>query len=336
MKKPSNLFAGLLHLTLPKSIKMISRRNTLKSLALITGGAAILHKTITAAEKPKTNQFSYCLNTSTISGQKVGFLKEFEITAKAGYDGIEIWIRDLQKYLEEGGNIKDLKKYIDDLGLKVENAIGFAQWIVDDETTRNAGIEQLKKEMDLVAQIGCKRIAAPPAGAIDKPFPDLFEIGRRYKTILEIGDKTGVTPILEFWGASASLYHISQAMFIATAANHPKACILPDVYHMFRGGSGYDSLKQISGNAIEIFHFNDFVANIPREKQNDSDRVYPGDGAAPYNQIIGDLNHAGGKKIFSLELFNENYWKKDALEVATTGINKMKNLVDLAMTKILR
>ena len=120
----------------PKFMQMISRRDTLKSLALLSGGAILLPKQIIAAETAITNQFSYCLNTSTISGQKVGFLKEFEITAKAGYDGIEIWIRDLQKYLDEGGNLKDLKKYIADLGLQVENAIGFAEWIVDDEATR--------------------------------------------------------------------------------------------------------------------------------------------------------------------------------------------------------
>lgn len=313
---------------------MISRRETLRSLALITGGTIAFPKGSSGAEKVKTGQISYCLNTSTISGQKVGFWKEFEITAKAGYDGIEIWIRDLQKYLNEGGKLTDLKKYIDDLGLKVENAIGFAEWIVDDEVKRKAALEQLKKEMDLVAQIGCKRIAAPPAGAYSEHFTDLFEIGKRYKKILEIGDTTGVTPLLEFWGASASLYHISQAMFIATAANHPKACILPDVYHMFRGSSGFDSLKQISGNAIELFHFNDFVADIPREKQTDSDRVYPGDGVAPYPQIITDLYKAGGKKVFSLELFNKSYWEKDALEVAKTGLDKMKKLVEESMIKI--
>jgi sugar phosphate isomerase/epimerase len=310
---------------------MISRRDTLKSLALIAGGTIAMPQAGSGAEKVKPAEFSYCLNTSTISGQKVGFLKEFEITSKAGYDGIEFWIRDLQKYLGEGGNLKDLKKYIDDLGLKVENAIGFAEWIVDDEAKRNAAIEQLKKEMDLVAQIGCKRIAAPPAGAYSEPFQDLFEIAKRYRKILEIGDTTGVTPLLEFWGASTSLYHISQAMFIATAANHPKACILPDVYHMFRGGSGYNSLKQISGNAIEVFHFNDFVTDIPREKQTDSDRVYPGDGAAPFSQIIADLYKAGGNKVFSLELFNKNYWEKDALEAAKAGLDKMKKLVKDAM-----
>jgi len=315
---------------------MISRRDTLKSIALIAGGAALLPKQGSGAKKAKPGQFSYCLNTSTISGQKVGFLKEFEITSKAGYDGIEIWIRDLQKYLDEGGNQRDLKKHIGDLGLKVENAIGFAEWIVDDDAKRKAGIEQLRKEMDLLAQIGCKRIAAPPAGKYNEPITDWFEVAERYQKILEIGDSTGVTPQLEFWGASTSLFHISQAMFIATAANHPKACILPDVYHMFRGGSGYNSLKQISGSAIEIFHFNDFVSDIPREKQTDGDRVYPGDGAAPYKQIITDLYNTGGKKVLSLELFNKRYWEKDALEVAKTGRYKMKKLVDEAVSTVNR
>ncbi|TNF45626.1 MAG: sugar phosphate isomerase/epimerase [Bacteroidetes bacterium] len=315
---------------------MITRRDTLKSLALLGAGSLILPKTSSAAEKAKTGQFSYCLNTSTISGQKVGFLKEFEITSKAGYDGIEIWIRDLQKYMDEGGNLKDLKKYIDDLGLKVENAIGFAEWIVDDDAKRKAGIEQLKREMDLLAQIGCKRIAAPPAGKYNEPITDWFEAAERYRKILEIGEQTGVTPQLEFWGASTSLFHISQAMFIATATNHPKACIMPDIYHMFRGGSGYHSLKLISGSAIEIFHFNDFVPNIPREEQTDSDRVYPGDGAAPFQQIITDLYNSGGRKVLSLELFNKSYWEKDAMEVAKTGLSKMKKLVDEAVSSVTR
>ena len=105
-------------------------------MAFLTGGTLLSPDSgAETKEKKKPLPFSYCLNTSTISGQKSGFLKNIEIVSKAGYDGIELWIRDIQKYLTEGGNLKDLKKYTDDLGLKVENAIGFAQWIVDDEDT---------------------------------------------------------------------------------------------------------------------------------------------------------------------------------------------------------
>ena len=306
---------------------MISRREALKGLALLTGATFLGKEKVAGNTVTPEGNFSYCLNTSTISGQKTGFLKEFEITAKAGYDGIEIWVRDLEKYIQEGGSLKDLKKYAEDLGLVIENAIGFAQWAVDDETTRKAGMEQLKREMEMLAQIGCKRIAAPPAGATSPPLLDLFEVAKRYRQVLELGDQTGVLPQLDIWGPSANLYHISQALFVASATGHPNACILPDVYHMFRGGSPYESLKLMSGSTVEMFHFNDFAGTIPREVQKDSDRVFPGDGVAPFNQIIKYLIESGGKKVLSLELFNPGYWKKDALEVAKTGLKKMKTVV---------
>ncbi len=306
---------------------MISRRDAIKGLALLSGATLLSRKTVSGRIAEPESNFSYCLNTSTISGQQTGFLKEFEITARAGYNGIEIWVRDLEKYIREGGSLKDLRKYVGDLGLTIENAIGFAQWAVDDKPTRKAGMEQLKREMEMLVQIGCKRIAAPPAGATNPPLLDLFEVAKRYRKVLELGDQTGVLPQLEIWGSSANLYHISQALFVASATGHPKACILPDVYHMFRGGSPYESLKLMSGSSIEMFHFNDFVDSIPREEQKDSDRVYPGDGAAPFSQIVKYLKKSGGKKVLSLELFNREYWEMDAFEVAKTGLMKMKQVV---------
>jgi hypothetical protein len=36
----------------------------------------------------------------------------------------------------------------------------------------------------------------------------------------------------------------------------------------------------------------------------------------------------GGNKVLSLELFNQDYWKQDALTVAKTGLEKMRKLVN--------
>ena len=74
------------------------------------------------------------------------------------------------------------------------------------------------------------------------------------------------------------------------------ARILADVYHLFRGGSGFESLKMLKGSIIDLFHMNDYPGSIPREKQTDSDRVYPGDGVAPIKeilQILADLSAQG-------------------------------------------
>ena len=133
-------------------------------------------------------------------------------------------------------------------------------------------------------------------------------------------------PQLEFWGSSPVLWHLGQVLMIAAAADDPDVKILPDVYHMFRGGSGFHALKMLNGDLIDLFHLNDYPATKPREKQDDGDRVYPGDGQAPLIQILTDLKKMGGEKILSLELFNRTYWKQDPLHVAKTGLDRMKAL----------
>jgi 2-keto-myo-inositol isomerase len=48
---------------------------------------------------------------------------------------------------------------------------------------------------------------------------------------------------------------------------------------------------------------------------------------APLDRILGDLFATGFRGTLSLELFNPQYWKQDALEVARTGLEKMKQAV---------
>ncbi len=183
----------------------------------------------------------------------------------------------------------------------------------------------------MMAVLGCRRIAAPPAG-MDKDKPlDFQKAGARYREILILGRKYKVMPQLEFWGASGTLYNLSQALAIAAAANDRDARILPDIYHLFRGGSGFDGLQLVNGKVIEVIHINDYPATKPVNEQTDSDRVYPGDGAAPIRQVLRDLRAMGGTKVLSLELFNKTYWAQDAMLVATKGLQKMKLLVNEIM-----
>lgn len=298
---------------------MKTRREFISTAGSAGIGSLIPLKSHPISLYPET-KFSFCLNTSTVSKNPLDIIKYIDIASEAGYDGIEVWIRDLKKYLDSGKKAADLKKYLSGKNLTIENAIGFAPWLSD----KDSGFSQMKTEMEMVASIGGKRIAAPAAGVNgDKPL-DLFLAGERYRELLQLGRETGVMPQLEFWGASSVFWHIGQALMIVSVAGDKQGRILPDVYHMFRGDSSFDTLKMIDGSMIEIFHFNDFISSKPRKEQNDSDRVYPGDGAAPFKEIVSRLKIAGGEKVLSLELFNESYWKDDPLSIARTGLKKMK------------
>lgn len=284
-------------------------------------------------EAPK---FGYCLNTSTIrkfdgkGGTPRPIVEQVDIASRAGYQAIEPWMRDLQKYKEDGGSMPDLRKRIEDGGLTVESAIGFATWIVDDDAQRAAGHETAKRDMGLLLELGGKRLAAPPVGATKQTDLNLFAAADRYRQLLEIGDEIGVVPEVELWGFSKSMSRLGELMFVAVESGHPSACVLPDVYHIYKGGSEFTGLGLIHGPSIQVFHMNDYPGDPPRDSIGDADRVYPGDGIAPLGDILRMLHSTGCQCMLSLELFNRSYWKQDPAEVARTGLAKMRAAVKAA------
>ncbi len=307
----------------------LNRREWLASAGVLTGAGLLAGKTQAGEETPPP-KFRYCLNTSTIRGQKLGIVREVEVASGAGYDAIEPWVRDVDQYAKAGGSLKDLRKQIEDAGLTVESAIGFAQWIVDDPEKRKDGLEQAKRDMDTLRQIGGIRIAAPPSGATNQTDLNLMEAARRYRALLEAGENIGVVPQVEVWGFSKSLSRLGESAFVAIEAGHPKACLLPDVYHIYKGGSDFAGLTMFGPRAIHVFHINDYPGDPPRATISDKHRVYPGDGVAPLDEIFQTLAKIEFAGVLSLELFNPLYWKEDALSVAKTGLEKMRAAVQKA------
>lgn len=280
--------------------------------------------------------FGYCLNTSTIRGAQLPLTKEIEIAATAGFGAIEPWIEEIEAHLRSGGSLRDLRKEIDDAGLKVAGAVGFAEWIVPDPSRRAAGLEQMRRDMSLVAEIGGTCIASPAIGA-QKPEdhrPELNEIAERYRAILELGERTGVTPALELWGFSKTLSRMSEVIYCAAEAAHPKACLLLDSYHLYKGGSDFAGVRLLNGQALPVFHINDYPASPDRAGIDDAHRVYPGEGVAPLGELFRTLDAIRFRGFLSVELFNPEYWRQPAEQVARTSIEKTRSAVRKALARV--
>ena len=300
----------------------ISRRN------LLFAGSAAAFATLTgslpAQETPKRTPFRRSLNLGTLLNFNLPLEEEIDIAAKAGYQGIEPWMMRVQQFVEKGGKLADVKKRISDLGLAAEGIVTFFPWAVDDEDKRAAGIEQMKREMDLALQIGITTVAATASGITNERVDDLRLLGDRYRTILEIGDQIGVRPILEIWGAVRSINSLSDAVAIAAWSGHPKAGLLLDVFHMYRGGSPFEGLSLLNGRSIAMFHVNDYPADPPREQTSDQHRIYCGDGVAPLPMIFKTLRNIGYEGSLSFEVFNPVYrTTNDPLLIAKTGLEKL-------------
>ena len=207
-----------------------------------------------------------------------------------------------------------------------------SEMCIRDSKQRAAALETARRDMDTIRQLGGKRIAAPPAGATRQKNLDLLAAASRYRALLEIGNRIGVTPQVEVWGFSQSLSRLGETAFVAIESGHPNACVLPDIYHIYKGGSDFTGLDLLSGPSIHCFHVNDYPDKPPRETITDADRVYPGDGVAPVAAVLKQIAAKRHPVALSLELFNRTYWAQDAETVCRTGLRKMKEVAAQALS----
>ena len=274
-------------------------------------------KTNDPGEKPNKEHkrpFRISLNTSTIRGYKLPVEEQIDLCGKTGFEGIELWVSDVEAYMKQGGTPEDLAKQMKSHGLLLENMIAFSTWAADDPHLRDEGVRKMRQDMELTAKLGGKYIAAPVQGIQSIEKEKIEEYASRYRQILLTSDEASVTPIMELWGAGA-LNQLSDAASIAIATAHPKATMLLDFYHLYRGGNSFESLRLINGAALPVFHINDYPAEPVRTELKDADRVFPGDGICPFNEVLPILYHSGFRGGLSVELFNQNYW--DTMDVET-------------------
>jgi sugar phosphate isomerase/epimerase len=89
-----------------------------------------------------------------------------------------------------------------------------------------------------------------------------------------------------------------------------------------------ESIAKLRGDQVAVAHFNDPPARPRREQQRDENRVWPGEGHLDLRRYLGLLGEIGYRGWLSLELFREELWARDPLEVARIGMEKMRAVVE--------
>ena len=269
----------------------------------------------------------FAMNASTLRGYGLPLLGQMKAVSASGFRGYEPWMKDIRA-AKEDGTLGDACRIARDAGVEFVNGIAFGQWVNPDAKVRAEGLEETKRDMALLAEIGCPRIAASMFGVQKPGSPSVPKeaIAERYAAVLDLGAKMGVRPLLEYWGHSANLSRLEDALDVLAMLGRKDAAILADVYHTYRGGSSFAALRRLSAATLPVLHMNDYPANPPREKLVDADRVWPGDGIAPWKEIFSCLDGAGADPWLSIELFNPAYWKTTPADTLRAGYEKMKAL----------
>ncbi|MFO0909296.1 MAG: sugar phosphate isomerase/epimerase family protein [Isosphaeraceae bacterium] len=268
------------------------------------------------------SEFTYCLNTSTI--RPVPLLDKIAIASRAGYQAIEPWNDEIDVYLNQGGTLDDLRKAIDDAGLRVVSVIALHSWMTSQGEAHRQALEECRRRIDQAVALGSPYIVASPPQEV----VDLAQAAERFGELVRLGRSAGIEPSMEFLGFVDGVNNVASAWTIARDCGEPNATVVADVFHMMRGGGSIDDLLTLRGDQIACFHINDLPRDPDPRVQTDYDRVMVGEGIADLPRVISNLRSIGYRGPLSLELFNRKLWEADPGEVVTLGLERIRALVE--------
>ncbi len=136
------------------------RRSFLKAGVGLATIPAILGANAVPAEKKfqkGASPWPLCLNTSTI--RPTPLKDKIRVAAAAGYDGIELWIDELEKYEAEGGDLKALGAEIRNRGLFVPNVVGLWDSIPADRDAWEKSLVATRRRMRMSAAVGSSALS---------------------------------------------------------------------------------------------------------------------------------------------------------------------------------
>jgi 2-keto-myo-inositol isomerase len=261
------------------------------------------------------------MNSSTLQPFRLDLAAQMRICAGAGFEGIELWMRDIQSFVDAGGSLADIRALADDLQIEICNSISFIKWEDADPSVRDREIEKAKREMEMLTAVGCTTMAAPPVG--ETLGVTIDEGAQHFARLWTVGTQFGVEPFLEHWGHRGNIRTIDDARTLLEKSGISGARLLVDPYHIHKGGGDLRDLSKLSRGSIGIVHVNDFPLSRDRAVLTDRDRRFPGEGDADLGLFCDCVLRTGYRSYFSLELFIEDFGGKTAEEVAARGFESL-------------
>jgi 2-keto-myo-inositol isomerase len=251
--------------------------------------------------------------------------------AAAGFEWVELRTPELREYLRTH-TIGELAALLAAAGVRVGsiNALEFVSFRGDEY----AGVQAECRELcGWAAELGCEYVIAVPSPTPSKDttwgeirsesvraLDDLSAIAAGY------GVRLGFEPLGFGW---CSVRTVAGANEILSAVEDAGVGLVLDVFHFALGGSRMQELDLVDAASIPIVHVDDAVRGTI-EAMTDADRVFPGEGDLPVDEICGRLVARGFSGLLSLELFRPEYWEWEPARVAERGYARLAAVAERA------
>ncbi len=251
--------------------------------------------------------------------------EKLEAIAAAGFKSVEIFENDLLSY---NGTPTDVRRMIEDLGLKTITFQPFRDFEGMPEARRARVFQRAERKFDLMQELGCdllmicSNVSPESLGGIDRAATDLHEIGDR-------AAKRGMRVAFEALSWGRHIHDYRDAWEAVRRADHPVVGLVLDSFHILARRTDLGGMRAIPRDRIFLVQMADApLLQMDYLSWSRHYRNFPGQGDLPINDFMKALLSTGYDGLLSLEIFNDQFRAGSARSVAVDGHRSLIYILD--------
>ena len=239
-------------------------------------------------------------------------------------DAVELWLGQAESFLERHG-FPALQERLARHGIAPLAASFQGGLLISQGDARREHWKHFEQRLGLCRDLGIPVLVI--AGDVFGPLgPD--DLGRLAASLVEGAKRAadaGIRLAMEFDARATFPNNLQSAVAVVEDVGSPALGVCLDWFHFSVGPSKPLDLGLLSNENLAHVQLSD-IADVPREMATDADRILPGEGSAPPDDLVrrlGEIGYAGG---VSIELHNPRLWSvppRQFGEIAMTALRRV-------------
>lgn len=269
----------------------------------------------------------YTLHAATIMHTNV--VTDVRVARACGYDGIELWIPKLTRYLDAGCSIDDLLAELGPLRVTMLDTLLSIE--SGEPETRRQLLEECARMTEVAAQLDCPAIQVVALDAFDG---SSWAEQRRalvdsLSQLAEITSPRGIRLALEPVVFSR-FRTLEQAHEVIDAVGAERVGLCLDTWHLWTAGVPWEEVAQVDAELIVSAHVGDAKPRSGPGWRDEDRTALPGEGVVPLRDAIDAILATGYDGSWAVEMKSERHWEWEPEDLARAVLERTRRLMPAA------
>jgi sugar phosphate isomerase/epimerase len=250
-------------------------------------------------------------------------MTDIAVARACGFDGVELWMPKLQRFLDAGMGVTELVDRAGPLHVTMLDVLmpvetvgrGDPRGLLEQCRTMAATARALEcPALQVVALDGfAGERWSTHRGVVTSSLRRLAEVAAEY------GVKLGIEPVV-----FSPFNAVWQVMDVIEAVGRAHIGIVLDTWHLWASGVPIDDIAGIDAGLVICAQLSD-SGHRAGPAWADSDRTaLPGDGVVPLDSIIHAIAETGFDGVWSIELHSRRHWEWEPYELGRALVDRAR------------